>query len=101
MQGAFVVSTPKRRAQVPVLGCAKGPRTHMNSQDRKIKQRIARRRQKVTLLIAKQEIVLSGLDEKDFASRKDYVTALAAARHKISRLRRELMVLEAGKLPWF
>ena len=82
-------------------GRAKEEEVHINSQDRKIKQRIARRRQKVTLLIAKQEIVLSGLDEKDFASRKDYLKSLAAAQNKMSRLRRELMALEAGKLPWF
>ncbi len=69
------------------------------AQDRNLRQRIARRKQKVRAMIAKQEIILAALDAKDYSCHQEYLWALGLARHKIRRLRQEIDMLDAGRLP--
>lgn len=67
--------------------------------DRKLSQRIARRKEKVRRLIGEQEANLAVLDSADYPRREDYLRALHLARGKLHRLQRELLALEAGRLP--
>ncbi len=57
----------------------------MDPQERKLQQRIARRKEKVRHLIGQQEAYLSTLDPANYRHRCDYL--------------RVLLALEAGKLP--
>ena len=71
----------------------------MNSQDRKLKQRITRRKEKVQRLIGEQEAILATLDPvPDRHHQQDYLRALSLARNKLHRLKQELLVLESGRL---
>ena len=67
--------------------------------DRKLSQRIARRKEKVRRLIGEQEANLAVLDAADYPRREDYLRALHLARGKLRWLKRELLALEAGRLP--
>ncbi|OPL09771.1 MAG: hypothetical protein AVO34_04975 [Firmicutes bacterium ML8_F2] len=71
----------------------------MNSQERKLQQRIARRKEKVQRLIGQQEAYLSALDPVNYRRRRDYLRVLSQSRNKLNRLKRELLALEAGQLP--
>ena len=67
--------------------------------DRKLRQRIARRTEKMRRLIGEEEANLAVLDSADYPRREDYLRALRLARGKLHRLKRELLALEAGRLP--
>ena len=67
--------------------------------DRKLRQRIARRKEKVRRLIGEQEANLAVLDSADYPRREDYLRALHLTRGKLHQLKREFLALEAGRLP--
>lgn len=71
----------------------------MNPQDRKLQQRIARRKEKVQRLIEQQKNRLAALDSAAFLRHKDYLQAVSIVRKKLYRLEQEFLALEAGKLP--
>lgn len=71
----------------------------MDPQDRKLRQRIARRKEKVGRLIEQQEAYLSALAPDNYRRRQDYLRALSQVRNKLNRLKREQLALEAGQLP--
>lgn len=70
----------------------------MDAQDRKLKERIARRKDKVQKLIKEQEAYLAALDSAIFKRRQDYFQALSTGQNKLHRLKQELLVLESGRL---
>lgn len=70
----------------------------MDTQDRKLKQRIARRKEKVQRLIVEQEAFLTTIDPMVYRHRQDYLRALSSGRNKLHRLKQELLVLESGQL---
>ena len=70
----------------------------MDVQDRKLKERIARRKEKVQRLIGEQEAILATLDSSTYRHQQDYRRALGLARNKLYRLKQELLVLDAGRL---
>ncbi|MDO9535517.1 MAG: hypothetical protein Q7J85_09365 [Bacillota bacterium] len=70
----------------------------MDPQERKLQQRIARRKEKVQRLIGEQETILTALDSLTFLRQQDYLRALSLARNKLHRLKQELLVLESGRL---
>ena len=71
----------------------------MDPQDRKLQQRISRRKDKVQRLIERQEAYLSTLDLDNFQHRQDYLRVLSQARNNLHQLKREQLALEAGQLP--
>ena len=71
----------------------------MDPQERKLQQRISRRKEKVQRLIDEQEAYLSALDPDNFQHRQDYLRDLSQAHNKLHRLKREQLALEAGQLP--
>jgi len=70
----------------------------LDTQNRKLQQRIARRKEKVQRLIEEQEANLTTLDPMTDQPRQDYLHALSLARNKLYRLKQELSVLESGRL---
>ena len=72
----------------------------MNTRERKIKQRIARRKEKVQRMIGEQETRISALNSVAFLRQEDYRRALDNAMNKLYRLQQELQALEAGILQW-
>ena len=72
----------------------------MDSQERKLKQRIERRKEKVQRMIKEQESRLDALDEASFLHHEDYLEARSAALKKLDRLKKELSGLESGYLSW-
>ncbi|HHT46030.1 MAG TPA: hypothetical protein GX004_01900 [Firmicutes bacterium] len=72
----------------------------MNTRERKIKQRIARRKEKVQRMIGEQEALLAALDSVIFLRQEDYRSALDQVRGKLCRLKQELQALESGILQW-
>ncbi len=73
--------------------------TQVDTKDRKIQQRIARRKEKVQRLIGEQETRLAALDSATFLRKQDYIQAKNMVRKKLHRLEQELSTLEAGYLP--
>ncbi|GEM_PF-2409943 len=71
----------------------------MNAQERKLLQRIARRKGKVRRLIREQEARLAALDSATFLRQQDYTQATSLVRKKLYSLEQELAALEAGRLP--
>ncbi len=71
----------------------------VDTQDRKLQQRIARRKEKVQRLIGEQETRLAALDSATFLRQQDHIQAKNSVRKKLHRLEQELSTLEAGKLP--
>ncbi len=71
----------------------------MDLQDRKLQQRIARRKRKVQRLIGEQKTRLAALNSATFLRRQDYLKATSTVRKKLHRLEQELLILEAGQLP--
>ncbi len=71
----------------------------MNAQERKLLQRIARRKGKVQRLIREQEARLAALDSATFLRQQDYIQATSLVRKKLYSLEQELAALEAGRLP--
>jgi hypothetical protein len=70
----------------------------LDTWDRKLKERIERRKEKVLRLIEEQEALLAALNPANFQHRQDYFQALSTGRNKLSRLKQELSVLESGRL---
>jgi hypothetical protein len=70
----------------------------LDTQNRKLQQRVARRKEKVQRLIEEQEANLTTLDLMTDRPRQDYLRALSLARNKLHRLKQELSVLESGRL---
>ncbi len=68
----------------------------MDTQERKLKERIERRKEKVQRLIEEQEAYLATMDSAIFKRRQDYFQALSAGQKKLYRLKQELLVLESG-----
>ena len=77
---------------------AEGPRWNLDTQERKLKERIERRKEKVQRLIEEQEDHLAILDSAIFKRRQDYFQALSTGQNKLYRLKLELLVLESGRL---
>ena len=72
---------------------------NLDTQDRKLKQRIVRRKEKVQRLIEEQEAILAVLDPMpDRQHRQEYLRTLISGQNKIRRLKQELLVLESGRL---
>jgi hypothetical protein len=71
----------------------------MYPQNPKIQQRIARRKVKVQRLIEQQEARLSAMEASAFPSPKEYLQSMSMVRKKLNHLEKELVDLEAGKLP--
>ncbi len=71
----------------------------MNAQERKLLQRIARRKGKVRRMIREQEARLAALDSATFLRQQDYTQATSLVRKKLYSLEQELAALEAGRLP--
>jgi len=71
----------------------------LETQDRKLNQRIIRRKDKVQRLIEEQEAILAALGPMpDRQYRQDYFRALISGQNKLHRLKQELLVLESGRL---
>ena len=71
----------------------------MDTQDRKLNQRIGRRKEKVQRLIEEQETFLAALGPMpDRHRRQEYLRALSSNQNKLRRLKQELLVLESGRL---
>ncbi len=71
----------------------------VDPQERKLQQRIVRRKEKVKRLLDEQKDRLEALDSLTFLRRQDYFQAMSVVRKKIYRLEQELLALEAGHLP--
>jgi hypothetical protein len=70
----------------------------LETQDRKLKERIERRKEKGLRLIEEQESHLAAMNPANFQHRQDYFQALSIDWNKLSRLKQELSVLESGRL---
>ena len=70
----------------------------MDTQERKLKDRIERRKEKVQRQMNEQEAYLATLDPATYQYRKDYFQALSTGRKKLYRLKQELLVLDSGRL---
>jgi hypothetical protein len=70
----------------------------LETRNRKPKERIAWRKEKVLRLIEEQEPHLAALNPANFQRRQDYFQALSTDRNKLSRLKQELSVLKSGRL---
>ncbi len=71
----------------------------MRADDRKLKHRIARRKEKVLRLIAEQETRLASVRATTYPRREDYLNDLSRVTGRLHRLRHELLALERGQLP--
>jgi hypothetical protein len=71
----------------------------MYPQNQKVQQKISRRKVKVQRLIKEQEARLAAIDPSTFPSHKDYLQSMSMVRKKLNHLEKELIELEAGKLP--
>lgn len=71
----------------------------MYPQNQKVQQKISRRKVKVQRLIKEQEARLAAIDPSTFSSHKDYLQSMSMVRKKLNHLEKELIELEAGKLP--
>lgn len=72
----------------------------MDTQERKIQQRIARRKEKVQRMIGEQETRLTALDSVTYLRQEDNLRALRLVRNKLYHLKQELQALESGMLRW-
>jgi hypothetical protein len=78
--------------------CNGRTRWDVNPQERKLKQRIVRRKEKVQRLNGEQEAHLAVLDAATFLHQQDYFKAASMVRKKLYHLEQELLVLESGWL---
>ena len=72
----------------------------MNTKERKIQQRITRRKKKVQRMIREQKTRLAALDSVTYLRQEDYLRALRLVKNKLYRLKQELQGLESGMLRW-
>lgn len=71
----------------------------MDSQERKHRLRINRRKEKVRRLIGDQEVKVAAIKPEDYRRHQDYLRAKSLAVNTLRRLKRELLALEDGRLP--
>jgi hypothetical protein len=71
----------------------------LDDQNRKLQQKIARRKEKVQRMIREQKERLAALDSAIFLRQEDYQKAVSMVRKKLYRLEQELSSLEVGNLP--
>jgi hypothetical protein len=71
----------------------------MSVQDRKLQQRIARRKERLQRLIAEQEARVASVRAATYLRRENYMRDLSRAMGKLHWLKQELSALEAGWLP--
>ncbi len=71
----------------------------MDTQDRKLQQRIARRKEKVQQLIEQQNVYLAVLDPDNYQCWGDYLQVQSRSRNKLHQLKQELLALETGHFP--
>jgi regulator of protease activity HflC (stomatin/prohibitin superfamily) len=67
--------------------------------DRKLQQRITRRKEKIQRMIEYLENRLIALDSVVFLRQEDQQKALARVFNKLNKLKQELRILESGRLP--
>ncbi len=72
----------------------------MNTQERKLQQRIARRKEKVLRQIEEEENRLAALDSVTYLRHEDYLHDKKIIKSKLYRLKEELKNLESGRLQW-
>ena len=70
----------------------------MDLSERKLKQRIANRKEKVEKMIAQQEAEIISIDSASYQHYKDYLHDMSMAVHKLNRLKQELEILKSGSL---
>ena len=70
----------------------------MDPNERKLNQRIVKRKEKVEKMITKQKIIIKGMDPSEYQDHKDYLRDLSSATQKLHRLEQELIILESGHL---
>ncbi len=70
-----------------------------NPDDRKLEQRIVRRKEKIRGMIEHQEARLIALDSVIFLRQEDQQKAIARVINKLNKLKMELGALESGRLP--
>lgn len=72
----------------------------MANQERKLQQRIARRREKVLRQIEEEEARLAAMDSVTYLRQEDYVHDKQLIQNKLYRMQQELKNLENGRLQW-
>ena len=72
----------------------------MHIRERRIQQRIDRRKRKVRRMIREQKVRLAALDDVTFLHQEDRRQALARIKNKLHRLEKELRGLKSGMLRW-
>lgn len=70
----------------------------MDPSERKLKQRIANRKEKVVKMIAQLEAEIDSIDLVSYQHYKDYLYDMSKAVHKLNRQKQELEILESGRL---
>ncbi len=71
----------------------------MGDQERKYNLRVSRRKEKVQRLIEEQETRLQALEDVTFLRQEDYLKAKTRVQNKLFRLKKEMQLLDGGKLP--
>ncbi len=70
----------------------------MDSAERKLNQRIVRRKEKVMKMIAQQKAEIARIDSIEYQHYKDYMHDMSLVVNKLNRLKQELVILESGRL---
>ena len=70
----------------------------MDPEERKLNQRIIRRKEKVEKMITMQKLIIRGIDPSAYQDYTDYLRDLSSVTQKLHRLEQELMILKSGKL---
>ena len=69
----------------------------MDPEERKLNQRIIKRKEKVMEMIANQQSIIDNLDPSSYHNQSYYLKALSIATHKLHRQQQELLILESGR----
>lgn len=72
----------------------------MPTRERKIQQRIARRKRKVRRMIREQEVRVAALEAVTYLRQEDRRRTMERAKNKLYRLKQELRGLKSGLLRW-
>jgi hypothetical protein len=70
----------------------------LDTQERKFRELLEHRKERVQRLIKEQEAYLTTLDSATYKRRQEYFQALSTGRKKLHQLKQELSVLESGRL---
>ena len=70
----------------------------MDPEERKLNQRIIKRKEKVKEMIDTQQSIIDNLDPSSYHNQSYYFRALSVATRKLHRLQQELVILESGRL---